>query len=323
MTSGLSSGGARARVARRDDDVTVGLLMVHAGTRFVSVIVPVLDNAAELGRCVDALSAQSYPRDRYEIIVVDNGSSPEQLSAVAAACEGRAAMLVEPRPGSYAARNRGLTHARGEIFAFTDSDCVPAKDWLAAGTAHFDLAQHVGLVAGPVTLYGRNREAPNIFEEFDALVHLRQAFYVQRGFAATANLFAMKEVFEDVGPFDASLLSGGDTEWGLRASARGWRFRFAPGAIVEHEARDSWASVARKVRRTMGGMYAISSSSQQSIVDLLQRERRMLTAQVRLARQAMTSHRRRAGLVGLCFAVSVSRLAEIIRLRAGGTPRRT
>src|ERR1041384_5139232 len=94
---------------------------------FVSVIVPVWNDAERLGHCLHALEKQTYPAESYEVIVVDNGSTDSVACLVAA--YGRARLVSEQRPGSYAARNTGLNLARGQVIAFTDADCLPAPDW--------------------------------------------------------------------------------------------------------------------------------------------------------------------------------------------------
>ena len=101
---------------------------------FVSVVIPVLNDRDRLNLCLRALEKQSYPRDAFEVVVVDNGSDRPvgdvALSAV------RVAVLSEPQPGSYAARNTGIRQAKGEMVAFTDSDCIPHEDWLRRGVEH-------------------------------------------------------------------------------------------------------------------------------------------------------------------------------------------
>ena len=96
---------------------------------FVSVIIPVLERYEALGGCLRALAGQSYPPDRIEILVVDNGRIPRAEEALGGG-RGPVRFLHEPVKGSYRARNRGLREARGSIYAFTDSDCIPDRDWI-------------------------------------------------------------------------------------------------------------------------------------------------------------------------------------------------
>lgn len=94
----------------------------------ISVIVPVYNTGQYLERVIESLLAQDVPRERYELIFVDNGSTDDSREILRRYPEIR--LLEEPVKGSYAARNCGLGEARGDIIAFTDSDCYPAPGWL-------------------------------------------------------------------------------------------------------------------------------------------------------------------------------------------------
>jgi len=98
---------------------------------FVSGIVPVYNDTSRLVLCLDALEHQSCPTERFEVVVVDNGPRPSLEPPIADFRQSRVGH--EPRPGSYAARNRGTRSARGRILAFTDADCIPARNWIHTG----------------------------------------------------------------------------------------------------------------------------------------------------------------------------------------------
>jgi glycosyltransferase involved in cell wall biosynthesis len=93
-----------------------------------SIVVPVFNAEPFIERCLRSLIQQTYPADRYEIIVVDNNSSDRSAAIVAKF--NRVKLLHEPEQGSYAARNTGIRVARGEVVAFTDPDCEVQADWL-------------------------------------------------------------------------------------------------------------------------------------------------------------------------------------------------
>jgi glycosyltransferase involved in cell wall biosynthesis len=114
----------------------------------ISVIIPVWNSGALLRRCLEALARQTLGPDCFEIIVVDNGSSDDS-AAIANSFPG-VVLLSEPRPGSYAARNRGLARARGDFIAFTDADCVPAPDWLEQALAAARRHPGAGVLAGRI-----------------------------------------------------------------------------------------------------------------------------------------------------------------------------
>jgi len=102
--------------------------MSKTSTPFVSVIIPVYNDPERLKTCLQALEEQTYPQSSYEVIVVDNGSDESIEPIVTEFNQAKAG--YEPHPGSYAARNKGLSLARGEVIAFTDADCIPALDWI-------------------------------------------------------------------------------------------------------------------------------------------------------------------------------------------------
>lgn len=218
----------------------------------LSVIIPVRDQELPLRRCLDALALAGEVPGGFEVLVIDNGSRASIESTVAAYPFAR--LLHETRVGSYAARNRGLQDALGDIHAFTDADCVPSVDWLARGLAavrsHDD---GVAVVAGKVRVFARDPEAPNQIERYELATAFPQQEYVRAGYGVTANLFVARAVFDAVGPFDAALVSGGDLEWGQRARAAGFPVHYADDAVVSHPARRTWDSLRAKKRRVIDG----------------------------------------------------------------------
>src|SRR5262245_1682193 len=94
----------------------------------LSVIVPYHNTELYLARCIESLLSQTLPRSCYEIFLVDNNSS-DGSAAIAARYEG-VHRLSQSKQGAYAARNRGIAGAHGDIIAFTDSDCEVQPDWL-------------------------------------------------------------------------------------------------------------------------------------------------------------------------------------------------
>lgn len=213
----------------------------------ISVVIPVLDDPGGLEKCLSALRRQvGVPT--YEIVVVDNGPG-EAVRAVALAHDAR--YTVEHQRSSYAARNRGLREAAGDILAFTDADCVPDENWLAAGCEALEGAD---LVGGAVNVTVRNPARPTAAELYELVNAFQQQRYVEvEGFSATANLITRRDMFDGVGPFDGTLQSSGDFEWSRRAVAADYRIAFAPRAIVKHPARRTLRALVRKQRRVTRG----------------------------------------------------------------------
>ena len=94
---------------------------------FVSVIIPTFHDWNRLQSVIDALKKQTYPKDHLEVIIINNDpeDSPPELDL-----PDNFRIISESKPGSYAARNKGISAAKGEILAFTDSDCIPYPDWI-------------------------------------------------------------------------------------------------------------------------------------------------------------------------------------------------
>jgi hypothetical protein len=96
---------------------------------FVSIIIPVMDRADELARCLESISKLNYPGEKLEVIVVDDGSR-DNSKEVAASFGALVLDSGGTATGPAAARNCGSKAARGEILAFIDSDCIASPEWL-------------------------------------------------------------------------------------------------------------------------------------------------------------------------------------------------
>lgn len=219
---------------------------------FVSIIIPVLNEAESLRKCLSSVARQTYPHASYEIIVVDNGSS-KTIPQVAAEFD-RVIYLKETGGFSYNARNKGIHIARGDFLAFTDADCIPEADWLENGVRRFQEEKNCGIIGGKIKLFFQRENKPNAIELFESLFYLQQEHFIEKmHFSATANLFTCKSVFEQVGIFDSDFTSSGDLEFGNRVYENGLRIVFEQKAIVNHPARNNLSSFLKRERRIRGG----------------------------------------------------------------------
>jgi len=223
---------------------------------FVSVIVPVYNDAAGIEIALGPLAAQSYPYDGYEVIVADNGSLDETPQVVRQFQEQHPDLIhlvVEDQvKSSYAARNKGIQSARGQILAFIDADCIPVPEWLEEGVRAM-VEEDAAFAAGQIKMTFRGEE-PNIWEYLDAARKLDQRAYVESaGFGATANLFVRRDLFDTYGLFRGDLQSGGDYEFGRRLTRSGEKLVYAARAIVHHPARSTFESILKKSRRVARG----------------------------------------------------------------------
>lgn len=118
---------------------------------FVSVVIPVSNDFERLKTCLKALEEQTYPKKLYEVIVVDNGSDEDINPLVIQFSQAFATQ--ESRRGSYTARNKGDSLAKGDVIAFTDSDCIPNCDWIEKGVANLLQVFNCGLVVGKIKVF--------------------------------------------------------------------------------------------------------------------------------------------------------------------------
>lgn len=217
----------------------------------VSVIIPVYRDEAGIHRCLAAVLAQTYPGE-CEVIVIDN--APDFTLRQLAAAQSGVKFISETAPGSYNARNAGLRIAAGEILAFTDADCRPQAKWLENGVAALLDAPEAAMVGGRIDLVIDHDGAPSLPELYQMALAFPQKVYVeQQHYAATANMFTRRSVIDRVGPFNGTLRSGGDAEFGRRVWAAGLKLAYAPLAVVQHPARTSYREIYRKARRVVGG----------------------------------------------------------------------
>lgn len=208
------------------------------------MIVPVRDDRRGVETLLAALAEQTLAVECFEVIVVDDGSADG--SAEVARRAGARVLRTPGGGGSYAARNLGLAAAAGEVLAFTDADCRPAPDWLERGLAAF-AQDSEAIVAGEIQVVLGER--PSTAAIIDAARHLNQERAVRDGLCATANLFVPRRAFERVGIFNDRLISGGDGEFGSRATRAGFTLRHAPEVVVRHPPRSAPVALARKAYR--------------------------------------------------------------------------
>jgi glycosyltransferase involved in cell wall biosynthesis len=189
-----------------------------SGPTFMSVVVPFHNEEHYVEDCIKALLSQSYPRDCYEIIMVDSNSTDGSAEIVGRYPQIR--LCRESKPGAYAARNRGVAESSGAIVALTDADCAPRSDWLERITeAMTDLKAQV--IQGR-THFARDSQGLSVLSDYEA----EKAAYTFSGQAAEIyygyanNMAVRRSMFNQVGPF---------VEW-----PRGADVIFVQHVIAEH-----------------------------------------------------------------------------------------
>ncbi|MEW5915978.1 MAG: glycosyltransferase [Gemmatimonadota bacterium] len=201
----------------------------------ISVIIPTRNRRTQLGECLTALTEQAYPRDDFEVIVVDDGSA-QTLDDVVHAFRDRlhVRLIRQQQQGPAAARNRGIAEARGRIVAFTDDDCRAAPEWLGALARRFECTGE-RLVGGQV----HNALTSNPFAITSQLIHdLAYSHHNPDGsaqFFATNNLAATREGLVRLGAFDPGFaIASEDRDLCARWRESGHELVYAPEAQVAH-----------------------------------------------------------------------------------------
>jgi GT2 family glycosyltransferase len=231
---------------------------------FVSIIIPTYKDWARLSFCLHSLSQQNYDKNLFEVIIVNNyvGDKlpddyhlPENFK-----------MITEEKPGSYAARNAGIKIAQGEIIGFTDSDCIPDKDWISNAVDFFMQNPDCDRIAGKIRLYYKSDKLTKA-ELYEKIYAFNQDMYVEQdGTGVTANMFSHKYVFDKVGLFKEDLLSGGDYEWSIRAREANYKINYSDNVIVNHPARYHLNELVKKAKRVGGGQAGFDPSSGKNIL---------------------------------------------------------
>jgi len=172
----------------------------YASEPLISIIIPTYNRPKQLTACLLSLVRSEYPRDRFEVIAVDDGSD-QPMDSVVTGFENRLniKLIRQKNAGPAAARNKGAEHAKGVFLAFTDDDCQPRPDWLRV-LAKYCTGNSCHLIGG-----------------------------------STINSLP-RNLFCEIGGFNTSfpLAAGEDREFCDRWQHNGFHTIYAPEAVVQH-----------------------------------------------------------------------------------------
>lgn len=208
----------------------------------LSVVVATYNRLPLISRLLEQFATQTLPPERFEVVVVDDGSREpvkEPLSALAAKLPYALRVEVQANAGAAAARHRGVLAARGEVVLVTDDDMQVASDFLERHLAHHPEGSRQ-------VVLGRIRPDPSIgdmplFERWYAYLNHRMAEELSVPGARahgnhlyTGNVSFHRADYVGVGGFDKSLGQSEDVELGVRLEKAGCTFVFASDAYVLH-----------------------------------------------------------------------------------------
>jgi cellulose synthase/poly-beta-1,6-N-acetylglucosamine synthase-like glycosyltransferase len=212
------------------------------------IVIPAYNEGNNILACVNSLKGQNFPKDDYEIIVVDNNSTDDTPDIVK---NLGVIHVVEYKRGTAAAKNAGIRLAKGNIIAFVDGDCIATEGWLKNIVSGFEKSD-IGCIAGGITAKEDDSLSP-LERFFIRKGYLSQAQHVENSFlpfAAMANAAYRKEVFDKIGLFDEELLIGEDADLSWRMQLfTDYRVAYVPEAIVFHPYESRPEELFRQKRR--------------------------------------------------------------------------
>ncbi|MBI4392813.1 MAG: glycosyltransferase [Euryarchaeota archaeon] len=250
---------------------------------FVSVVITVKNAGATIRRCMDSLLAMDYPRDLYEIIVVDAFSTDgtwETLQEYAKRTQAPEIRTLQKIGTIGVGRNEGIRNAKGTFVAITDADMEVSRDWVRELLRGFTWGEGIAAVGGPNNTATRGLtvrtvsclpvHGPTLDE-----VHLLRPNRYRKKFVSGENIYTnvtrnsmfRREALLAVGLFDEELVVTEDPELNRRLLNAGHKAAYNPAAVVLHHHRDSlpafylqqaryayWQAVANRKQPKMAGV---------------------------------------------------------------------
>jgi glycosyltransferase involved in cell wall biosynthesis len=219
---------------------------------FVSVVMPVRNEASFIERSVGSVLAQDYPADRLEILVAD-GRSTDATRAVLSGISAKAprVRLIDNPEGIVATGlNRALREARGEVIVRVDGHCEIAPDYVSRCVAHLE-DRTIHAVGGPLETIGETVRARAIAAAMSSWFGVGgSAFRTVRDRALITDTVAFpgyrREVMDRAGEFDEELVRNQDDEYNYRLRKMGARILLAPDVRARYYSRSSFASLWRQ-----------------------------------------------------------------------------
>lgn len=218
----------------------------------VSVVIPMRNEEEYIGRCIESVISQDYPKELIEVIVVDGGSDDGSLQIVRKLAEEYSNITLLGGRGINcpAAMNIGIKNGRGELISKIDAHGYVASDFLSMGVRHLSKGDSIKCVGGPI------RPAPESFIAKANALARSSIFGVGRGiysmgekpqFAETVQCGTYKkDIFEEIGLFDESLQFGEDEEINWRIIRNGYKIFVTPEIRFFYFPRNSFRKLYRQ-----------------------------------------------------------------------------
>ncbi|MDQ3015333.1 MAG: glycosyltransferase [Bacteroidota bacterium] len=221
---------------------------------FISIIIPAKNEEILLRGCINSLHQLDYPKEKFEIIIVDGLSKD---NSVAVAREMGAKVISNAKQTVSPGRNIGFENAKGELIAFTDADCIVDINWLSNCIKYFENDKAVACVGGPnLTPTDESDFGKAVGFVFDqpvfaaGSIHARELNEVKEVSSIPGcNAIYRQSILSQVMPLDESMLTGDDTLLNRKILDLGSRLLYTPDVIVFHYRRPTPRKLWRQFYR--------------------------------------------------------------------------
>lgn len=203
--------------------------------RFISIVIPVYNNGWYLVKAIESIFRQSYPKDRFEVIVVDDGSTDHTKECVERLQRSGFDSLryfYQENKGPSAARNLGIRNSLGDIIVFTDSDCIVSESWLGEITSGYDNDRVAG-IGGSINTIPDN----SIVSRYCAFTKMKNKPKIDETgivYLITANASFSKSCLDSINGFDERYTFPGGEDYDLccRLRRMDYYFKYNSRAVV-------------------------------------------------------------------------------------------
>jgi cellulose synthase/poly-beta-1,6-N-acetylglucosamine synthase-like glycosyltransferase len=227
---------------------------------FVSVVIPVYNEEKSIGKTIEALLEAEYPKNKMEILVVDDGSTDKTPKIVGSFNDKRIKLLRKQNEGNAAyAKNYGIKHAKGEIILTLDADSYVEKDAIRKLLMYFD--EDVGAVTSAVKVYENPERKLSFIEKLQKVEYIftifnRKLFSFINGVWVTPGPLSAfrKEIFDELGLFNVKNIME-DQEMALRIQEANYKIASCTDAAVYTVVPNTLGDLYRqRIRWNRGGM---------------------------------------------------------------------
>ncbi len=202
---------------------------------FFSIIIPTYNLPRQLHECLKSIGRLEFPKKRFEVIVVDDGSKRPLQKLIRSFDNHFSAKLIQQsNAGPAAARNSGAAHAMGDFLVFTDDDCLTVPNWLSKLEQRFNENPKNVIGGRTINALEHNSFAATSQLIIDAAYQYHNADFANARFFASNNMAVPAALFRSIGGFDARFWTSEDREFCDRWLWRGYSMTYAPEIVVYH-----------------------------------------------------------------------------------------